>query len=406
MSKVVILMGRGIEGTGNTRFSIELMDNIEASGNDVKIIANSEKKWGRRESQENRIIEHNFKKDGPIEIEEDCDYLIITSVPAKSKSYSEEGKENFLNFIQQHHESGTKIVYIQVDRKIHSISRNMYRAEEYMHRFFDPIDLIITHNLTDDFNKKFLNKFKIEKNVIERLCIGSDMEEFKDIRKNANEKIDKSIYFIGRSAGWKGWMTLRDLQFSLLKEHGYSSVIEGIELSIGVLGELYSETKPNRIPREDVVLKFNENDQLDVLASGEKSSAYIYGPYVRNEALERVSKSKFGYFGTFIGKEFGGPLEYTMLEIVNAGTMLVIRKELYDSASFNGKQMNDFTPMEMGIIVYDQSKPEKFIEDLNYFDQNDEAYDEAMARSLKFFKENFDTKILISNIYDSIKENV
>lgn len=403
MSKVIILMGRGIEGTGNTRFTIELMDNIEAAGNDVKIIANNEKKWGRRESQENRIIEYNFKKREIQEIEADVDYVIITSVPAKN--YSDEGKGEFLDFIKNHRNNGAKIVYIQVDHKIHSIARNMYRAEEYMYEFFNNIDLVVTHDLRNDFNQKFVVRHKIEINVIERLCIGADMEEFKHVRKHASEKIDKSIYFIGRSAGWKGWMVLRDLHFKHLKDQGYSTVIEGIELSIGVLAELYTQTKPERIPREDIVLKFNQNDQLDVLKSGEKSSAYIYGPYVRNEALERLSQSKFGFFGTFMGEQFGGPLENTMLEIVNAGTMIIIRKELYDCASFNGKYMNEFTPMEMGIIVYDEADPEKLIKELDYYNSNDEAYAEAAERSLKFFKENFDTKILISNIWSGIKEN-
>lgn len=399
---VIVLMGRGIEGTGNTRFTIELNNRIRKAGNSSQIIANNEKKWGRNQSQVNDIIERNFKK-GEFTAPKDVDICIITSVPAKN--YSDEGKRQFLDIMKALHENGTKVIYIQVDHKIHSISRNMYRDETLMEEFFSYIDLIVTHDLRNDFNQKFVKRFHIENDVIERLCIGADMDEFKLLRKPASEKLDKTIYFIGRSAGWKGWMVLRDLQYRLLKQKGYASVIEGIELSIGVLGELYSQTKPERIAREDVILKLGKeysNTQLDELENNKGQSAFIYPPYVRNDAIDRISKCKFGFFGTYMGTQFGGPLENTMLEYVNAGTMLIIRKELYDCASFNGVQMNEFTATEMGLIIYDAENEEQFLKELEFYDTNDSAYDDAVERSIKFFKKHFDNDVLITNIWESI----
>lgn len=400
---VIILMGRGIEGTGNTRFTIELNERIRKAGNTSKIIANNEKKWGRNQSQTNDIEEYNFKKGEYKTPDEKVDFCIITSVPAKN--YSDEGKQQFLDLMKAFNKKGTKVIYIQVDHKIHSISRNMYRDENLMEEFFGSIDLIITHDLRNDFNQKFAKRFKIENDVIENLCIGADMDEFEHLRKPASEKLDKTIYFIGRSAGWKGWMVLRDLQHRLLKQKGYASVIEGIELSIGVLGELYSQTKPERIAREDVVLKLRKEDadtQIEELKNNKGQSAFIYPPYVRNEAVERISQCKFGFFGTYMGAQFGGPLENTMLEHVNAGTMLIIRKELYDCASFNGVEMNEFTPDEMGVIVYDPDNEEKFLEELTFYDTNDNAYDKAVERSIQFFKKHFDNEVLITNIWENI----
>lgn len=405
--KIVLLMGRGIEGTGNTRFTIELQDQLIREGHDAKTIANNEKKWGRTQSQVNNIIEHNFKKDGPLEVEDDVNHVIITSVPAKSKAYTQQGKDNFIKTLKEYKEKGAKIVYIQVDHKIHSISRNFYREEEYMLPFFNLLDLIITHDLNNDFNQKFIKRFLPEDYnvpVVARVAIGADMTEFEYLRKPASEKIDKSIMFIGRSAGWKGFQTLRDVQYNHLRFHGYKTIIEGIELSIGVLGDLYTQTKPERIQRPDTIHKFNENDQLEVLKDNsiENPSAYIYGPYNRNEAIERMSNVKFGYFGTFIGAQYGGVLENTLLEIVNAGTIPIIRKELYDSATFNEHRLNDFSPREIGLLVYDSEDPLQLVEDMDFYDDNDEEYDKLFNNAIKFFTKYLDKKVLISQITDVI----
>ena len=267
--------------------------------------------------------------------------------------------------------------------------------------------MIITHNLNNDFNQKFIKRFLSEDYdvaVVERVAIGADMTEFENLRKKASEKIDKSIMFIGRSAGWKGFQTLRDVQYSHLRFHGYKTIIEGIELSIGVLGDLYTQTKPERIQRPDTIHKFNENDQLEVLKDNsiENPSAYIYGPYNRNEAIERMSNVKFGYFGTFIGAQYGGVLENTLLEIVNAGTIPIIRKELYDSATFNEHRLNDFSPREIGLLVYDSEDPLQLVEDMDFYDENDEEYDKLFNNAIKFFTKYLDKKVLISQITDVI----
>lgn len=402
----LLLMGRGIEGTGNTRFTIELQSQLQKDGHEAKTVANNEKKWGRTQSQVNDIVEHNFKKDGPLRAEDGIDVVIITSVPAKSKAYTQQGKDNFIETLKEYKEKGAKLVYIQVDHKIHSISRNFYREEEYMLPFFNLLDLIITHDLNNDFNQKFIKRFLPEDYnvpVVARVAIGADMTEFEHLRKPASEKIDKSIMFIGRSAGWKGFQTLRDVQYRHLRFHGYKTIIEGIELSIGVLGDLYTQTKPLRVPRPDTIHKFNQDDQLEVLSSSvENSPAYIYGPYNRNEAIERLSYVKFGYFGTFIGAQYGGVLENTLLEIVNAGTIPIIRKELYDSATFNEHRLDDFDPKEIGIVVYDSENPEKLIEDLNFYDENDEEYDKLFNNAIAFFTKYLDKSVLIGQITDVI----
>lgn len=48
MSKnILFVMMRGIEGSGNTRFTLELEEECKKYGHNTLIIANSEKRWPR-----------------------------------------------------------------------------------------------------------------------------------------------------------------------------------------------------------------------------------------------------------------------------------------------------------------------------------------------------------------------
>ena len=63
---------------------------------------------------------------------------------------------------------------------------------------------------------------------------------------------------MGRSANWKGPWLVRDLHEKHFKNHGYITILEGIEGSIGTVAELYKETKPERIPRDDVIIRLKQ----------------------------------------------------------------------------------------------------------------------------------------------------
>ena len=410
---VLLLLARGTEGTGNTRITIELQKYIETTGNNVKVITGTDKAWGRRDMQVTDFVDYSFSKEGPLDVKsklgfDKCDICIIMSVPAKK--YPIEAIENFLVTLENFHNNGTKLVYLQVDNKIQSISRNFYGlGDSYITRFYGILDKVIVHHKQADFCTKFIDR-KVKPLLtptykMDQLQLIST--DFKDLKNQfwTDDKIDKTCWYIGRSAAWKGWPQLREFQYTTLKDAGYITVAEGIERSINAkqaiwtydhekntYGDLRPDNNYNDVGSPEDVINNPKNYRGHVLE--------IYGPYVRLEALKRVSRSKFGMFFTFTGPQFGGQLEITFLEIVACGTVPVIRKELYDSANFCGTRLDKYDPADIGLVVYDEKNPKECLALMNKLNRDKELYDQYRNNAYKFFKKIFDRPIIMKKLFE------
>lgn len=59
--------------------------------------------------------------------------------------------------------------------------------------------------------------------------------------KPFEQKEYRTVKYIGRSAAWKGPYLFRDIHERYLKDAGYISTCEGVELSIGSLQYLFKQ---------------------------------------------------------------------------------------------------------------------------------------------------------------------
>lgn len=387
-----MIMGRGIEGAGNTRLAIEIEEYLKGQGNDVTIIANSEKIWPRGKMHVNDIESHDFSK-APYENDAKFDNVIVMSVPAKK--FSAEGKENFTALLEKYKD--VTMSYIQVDHKLASINRNYYGEEPWTTRFFTCIDRVLTNCIDNDFLTKFVaRKVDLEKvgglETIGMVMISADFAALPKAKDE--EKLPKTVHFIGRSPAWKGWIDLAKFHQSHLQEAGYSTQIEGIEMSIGTVAVVFKSTKPERIPFDYFWLGYKEdpNEHLE----HKDIPAQIYGPYVRNDAIERISKSKFAAFTTFVGEQFGGMIEAAFLEMAATGTPVIIKKELYEHGRLNnGEWLRDFTPEDMGVIIFDKEAPQATLEKLNELEADSEQYRKLRENVYKFWKARFDRSVML-----------
>lgn len=387
-----MIMGRGIEGAGNTRLAIEIEEYLKSQGTEVTIIANSEKTWPRGKVHENDIALHDFSK-GVYENDEQFDNVIVMSVPAKK--FTEEGKENFTTTLERYKD--LPMSYIQVDHKLASINRNYYGVEPWTTRFFTCVDRVLTNCIDNDFLRKFVAR-KVDLEAVGGLeTIGMVMisADFASLPKAKDEeKLPKTIHFIGRSPAWKGWIDLAKFHQSHLQEAGYATQIEGIEMSIGTVAVVFKSTKPERIPYDYFWLGYKEdpNENLE----HRNIPAQIYGPYVRNEAIERISKSKFAAFTTFVGEQFGGMIEAAFLEMAATGTPVIIKKELYEHGRLNnGEWLRDFTPEEMGVIIFDVEAPQATLKKLNELEADPAQYRKLRENVYKFWKARFDRSVML-----------
>lgn len=397
--KTLMLMGRGIEGAGNTRLAIEIEEFLKSQGNEVTIIANKEKIWGRGKVHENDIEMHDFSK-SVYENDEKFDNVIVMSVPAKK--FSEEGKENFTQTVERY--KGIPVAYIQVDHKLASINRNYYGEEPWTTRFFTPVTKVLTNCIDNDFLKKFVAR-KVDLEAVEGFdTIGMVMisADFAAIPKAKDEeKTSRTVHFIGRSPAWKGWIDLAKFHQSHLQEAGYSTQIEGIEMSIGTVSVVFKSTKPERIPFDYFWLGYKENPDENIEHRG--IPAQLYGPYVRNEAIARINKSKFAAFTTFVGVEFGGMIEAAFLEMAATGTPVIIKKELYEGGRLNnGEWLNHFTPEDMGVIIFDKENPQATLEKLEEIENDPALYRKYRENVYTFWKARFDRPVMLPMIIDEL----
>lgn len=436
MKNIMLLLGRGIEGTGNTRITIELEEYLKDMGYNAYTIASADKSWGREKAQENDFIMYKFSKNGVYtDYTEVPDVCLIMSVPAKrkiAKSIKENPElldkfeqeqisiyEGFTKTLEELKQKGTKIIYLQVDHKIHSINRNYYALEDYTERFFRLLDKVITPNKNNDFMKKFVDKkvfsiySDIKFEVDEQLLISCNFNK-EAMNIGMVEKIPSLCYYIGRSARWKGWTVFRDFHYDKLKDNGFISMIEGIEMSYNGKEDLYYKdeqtgkfTDLKECNIDYTMDKINTPDFIlsDIKANRNKYiglPAMIFGPYNREKALKRLAQAKFGMFFSYLGEEYSGPLEIAFLEMVAAGTVPVIRKELYNTAQFNGDRLSNYKPEDIGLIVYDAENPDDCINAMKTLDYSDELYRTYLNRIISFCKLNFDREVILKRVLDLI----
>jgi hypothetical protein len=404
MKKYGLLLGRGIEGTGNTKYAVELDKYLVKTGNTCVSIAGKDKSWGRNKSHNHKIIELKFKNQfmEAYHMLKDCDNVIVLSVPAAN--YDEAAKDGFLEVLRLLKEKNIPIAYIQVDHKSASISRNFYSDDKYM-KFFDYLHKTITHSKDGDY-MRWCRERRISTNNIltpdEGDILGFNFEEYKPLWIPFEQKEYRSIRFMGRSAGWKGPWLVRDLHESIFKENGYNTYIEGIELSIGVLGDLYVETTPNRIPRKDVTLCL---DQDGTYTFDRNMPAFILPPYTNDVGMYRLRKTQFSIELLLLDDRFlDNVIEYAMFEYIANGTVPIFRKRWTELFKLGGKPLIEYGQEHIGTVILDEENPQVSVELMNQLSQDKEMYDKFRNNAFNFYSKYLNNDVIFEKVLKMINE--
>lgn len=407
--KYVLLMGRGIEGTGNTKYAVEFQEYLENEGHAVRTIANSDKKWGREKSHFNKIESMSFadNENTICEICKNCDCVFVLSVPAKN--YDWYSQDAFYSIVCDTVNAGVKCVYIQVDHKRASITRNFYSDYAYID-ILEKFDVIFTHSKQCDFidycNENGLNikKMICAKDLGVGEIFGINFDKYRT--SWTDDKDYKTIRFMGRSANWKGPWLVRDLHERYFKDRGYITVLEGIEGSIGTVTELYKTTKPTRVPRDDVVIKLSTADKkalnADAFELQRNMPTYVFPPYDNIYGMKRLSKSSFGIELLLLDdKILSDVYEYAMLEIVAVGTVPVFRKRWGQVFEVEGKPLIEH---DCGIVFMDENDPTEALNLMDRLSEDKTAYEDFREKAFNFFKSHFDSRVIFNKIMEGANE--
>lgn len=309
--KISILLGRGIEGCGVTRFSTEFQNYIKSQGHECKTYATLDKKWNRKKSQKVDIVEFNNNQIELLRKELNTSNIVFyQSLP--SKSNSEEYKDSFFNKLVVGINNPIKIMF-QNDHHVMSLNRN--------HNIWETakeMDCIFTFGKGTVFYKKIK---ELGSNIpIKFFNNGHDFNKLNHlIKKNQIKKVS----YLGRFATFKDPKRMIHLQ-PLLSKHKIYSECRGIEKSIGAKTKFFSINDKNLKDGEYKNIKYRPksiDDKQDI------NFLNVYGPYDRLQTLELLSNNMFGAnFFNLPKEQYSNIIEYSTLEMINVGMINIVDK--------------------------------------------------------------------------------
>tara|TARA_R100000781_G_scaffold60273_2_gene38514 strand:- start:2073 stop:3251 length:1179 start_codon:yes stop_codon:yes gene_type:complete len=345
--RIAILLGRGIEGCGVTRFATELQSYLLNNNYKCESFAGLDKKWGRKNSQKTNIIEFNNDEINKIKNKlNEFDIVFYQSLP--SKSNSEFYKNKFFDELVLNINKPLKIIF-QNDHKIHSLNRNSMLWETV-----SEMDCAFTFGKGTVFNKKIK-----QLNINTPVKFFNNGHDFTKLTHLIKKEQTKKLSYLGRFATFKEPDRMIYLQ-PLLSKHNIICEARGIEKSIGAKTKFFSTDQKDLKSPEHSNIKYRNKSIVD---EQDLNYLHVYGPYDRLPTLELLSNNMFGAnFFNLKKEEYNNIIEYTTLEMINIGMIVVVDKQwaqnnyhiegdsFYDLNCFIYNDRNDYNSTVNNIV--------------------------------------------------------
>lgn len=413
LKKISIFLGRGIEGCGVTKFTLEFVNWLIKNNYEYSIYALNNKSWSREKSHDiNNIIKIDFENESEVNsLINECnksDIVIINSLPPK-KNVSDIVKSNYDKFISL---INIPIIFFQHDHSIHSIIRN-YGIEKTVNKS----SIIFVHSRKNDFSKyieninqknskntfsSFFNNEKRTSNKNYKIFSFQPGMDFDSVRSKYWKEIENTKFnthkWIGRTTPWKGYYEMLNFHNKFLRPNMQITTLEGIEKSIQ-----FSNLREYCDFYESIYKK----DFVDENKIEPGSKAYIYGPYIHEKLLERLSKSTFGYQLTLLKDDFiERSIEYTHCEIASVGTIPVFSKEIGERCNHRKFEKKLIECNDNGTVWFDRNNMKLTYEVIEKISKDIVMRNEWREMAFEFYKFHQDSKFTFSEIIEKIKNNI
>ena len=400
--KIAIIMGRGIEGRGVTKFTVEQTKWLGKNGHDFVVYSSKDKSWTRKNAHDvSNVVQLKFAKpeetNKMIEGCNNADVVIINSLP--SIGHSDACIAQFKRALK---EITTPVVLIQHDHSSLSIKRNA-AIEESVKK----AKILFGHSSTNDF-AKYVSKvtegggltgfFDEDKSkTILNFQPGMDFDSvrakyWKDI-KHTDTIMNK---WIGRTTSWKGYVQMFKFHNEFLRPGGYITTFEGIEKSPAYLGFRELSEFNGMIDKHISTVNLENNQP-----------AYVFGPFINDEMLERMSLVGFGYQLSVLDERFiQRSIEYTHCEVACTGVVPVFRKtygERCTHRKFGDKLINC---KDTGTIWLDDNDMQPAFDLLNKLAGDNVMRNEYREMAFEFYKQHQDSKYTFDEMFKQIKDNL
>lgn len=314
--RIAIILGRGVEGCGVTRYVIEEQAWYRSQKMVCDVYASTDKLWPRRLAQPLELagtFDAHTALATAKKIDENYDIVYFQSWP--SKNHSQLFCTRFLQMMQEIVKP-VKIAH-QNDHKIHSINRN-YKMFELLRN----VDATFTFTKTCKYAtmvKEFVPELPI-------MTVGNgfNFDGYKKMWRPFEEK-KKCITYFGRFATFKDPQRLVD-HFDKFKKANIAVEMRGVERSLGSL-KLFYEDPAVRDKQRDCIFEVHPKNGIVEKHTKPipKDKLLVYGPYTRmgEDGLPRLAESMFGADFYHLDASYYGEnmMEYSMAEAIAVGTV-------------------------------------------------------------------------------------
>jgi len=400
--KIAIIMGRGIEGCGVTKFTVEQTKWFAKNGHEFTVFSSKDKSWTRKNAHDvSNVVQLKFAK--PEETDKliagcnAADVVIINSLPSIGHS-----EDCITQFKRALNEITKPIVLIQHDHSALSIRRNAAINES-----IGKASVLFGHSSTNDFARIVesstggggLAGFFGEDNSKSILNFQPGMD-FDSVRakywlpiEQTNPIMNK---WVGRTTSWKGYVQMFKFHNEFLRPGGYITTFEGIEKSPAYLAfrEL-SEFNPHI------------NDKITDIALKTNEPAYVFGPYINHEMLQRMALCGFGYqLSALDGRYIERSIEYTHCEVACTGVVPVFRKAYGERCTHRSLGDKLINCKDTGTIWLDDNNMQPAYELLNKLAKDDIMRNEYREMAFEFYKQHQDSQHTFDEMMVQIENNL
>jgi hypothetical protein len=401
--KIVLLLARGIEGCGVTKFSIEQAKWFKKNKYQYSIIAGADKYWLRNKSHYvDEIQKLYFSRPEHLkQIITQCnnaDIVIVNSLPSISHP-----PEAILGYSQFLKELKTPMVLIQHDHSSLSIKRNACINES-----INKAALIFGHSSSNDFAEYVsdvtggggLSDFFSDdtSKSITTFQPGFDFDaDRKKYWKDIEEQDIRLNRWIGRTTSWKGYNQMFDFHNNFLRPSGFITILEGIERSpaytiLKTLSKMHDYTTPANT-KSMINMKFEINQP-----------AYVFGYYKNEEMLHRLSRSAFGYQLSMLKPKYiERSIEYTHCEVVSSGTIPVFRKTYGELCKHRDIGNPLIECKDSGTVWFDDNNMQSTLDTIKMLSNDNIMRDEWRNMAFEFYKSHQDSEFVFAEMMEKIK---
>lgn len=401
---VGILLGRGVEGCGVTKFALEMHRWYETNGHSSTLHSTSDKTWARKSvhpGSENIKLHRIAKPDQAQKLLRELlkqEVVYVLSLP--SVGHPEECVSSFSSLIDSLKQSQVKVVFIQLDHNILSIKRNACLQETV-----DASNVIFSLSKTNPFvqlingTKDILSLISSPKYQVHDYQVGYDFDATKaKFWKPKGVQDQLHHKWIGRTTSWKGYKQMFHFHDKYLKPSGYMTTIEGIEkspafLDFRKLADFHSHVSEKTPFPCDLSNAYGDN-------------SHVFSVYNNDEMLERMSMVGFGYQLSHLDPEYiDRAIEFTHCEIASVGTVPVFRKSYGDSCHHRVTGDPLTQCKNSGTVWFDDENLASTLEHINELRWDGDKWDDHRHMAFEFYKEHQDGVHVFKEIHETVMEN-